>query len=161
MFSATTTGPATEKMEPYSSSEASRRFLSLVEGAILRMLQASLTGYVGGGGGCSILLLELLLEVGESGSGGRSSSLGGGGGGASCDDELDPASAAAAMPDDGSTTPPLAIRSSREGRALSRMVLKPNIHFPLSAGQSVCGLELPAEVGCGLLQLRPERRTTA
>lgn len=140
MFSATTTGPATEKIEPYWSSAASRRFLSLVEGAILRMLQASMTGSAGGGGGCSILL-ELLLEVGESGSGGRLSSLGGGGGGrASCDDDLDPASAEPAAPDDGLTTPPLAIRSSREGRALSRIVLKPNIHFPLSAGQVFTGL---------------------
>jgi hypothetical protein len=66
-----------------------------------------------------LLLLELeVVEVGETGSGGSSSAGPGG------DDGLE----------DRSTTPRLAIRSSKEGRALSRGLPKPSIKFVRKIG---------------------------
>lgn len=89
--------------------------LSLPEGAIICETGVCMDEEDGDEGSSMLLLLELeVVEVGETGSGGSSSGPGG---------------------DDGrSTTPRLAIRSSKEGRALSRGLPKPSIKFVRKIG---------------------------
>lgn len=90
--------------------------LSLPEGAIIRTTGVCMDEEDGDEGSSMLLLLLLeleVVEVGETGSGGSSSGPGG-------DDGLD---------SDRSTTPRLAIRSSKEGRALSRGLPKPSINL--------------------------------
>jgi hypothetical protein len=106
-----------EKIMPCWSSPV----LSLPEGAIIRETGVCMDKEDGDEGNSMLLLLLLELEVvgvGEMGSGGSSSGPGG-------DDGLD---------SNRSTTPRLAIRSSKEGRVLSRGLPKPSIKFVRGMG---------------------------